>query len=95
MFVSNTAHHQTWQNNGEDTSGDPTRAPGWVMKVEGRLLDVSLSRHSLSGKGGEGITTTCMAFMCREGLFKVSHRHSTIRLLMGVPGDYPLMRLRS
>lgn len=42
MFISNTAHHQAHQRaEGDDgMDGDPAKAPGWVMKIEGRLLDV-------------------------------------------------------
>jgi SWI/SNF-related matrix-associated actin-dependent regulator of chromatin subfamily D len=71
VFISNTAHDQTWQNeladskpqeegaadqekkNGEMDVNTGKGIPGWVMRIEGRLLDVSYvhqhaNRNSLS-----------------------------------------------
>ncbi|ORY34769.1 putative chromatin remodeling-related protein [Naematelia encephala] len=52
VFISNTAHHQTWQDDAsgrsQEQNGDSTQnvdvntgkgIPGWVLRVEGRLLD--------------------------------------------------------
>ena len=52
MFLSNTAHNQPWQN---ELDGDVTVGqgiPGWVLRIEGRLLDVSNETTSRSQKSG-------------------------------------------
>jgi SWI/SNF-related matrix-associated actin-dependent regulator of chromatin subfamily D len=44
VFVSNTAHDQAWQKEAEGVDMETGKGiPGWVLRIEGRLLDVSLS----------------------------------------------------
>jgi hypothetical protein len=47
VFVSNTAHDQQWQRDMESTTEQPDvntgkGIAGWVLRVEGRLLDVRI-----------------------------------------------------
>ncbi|GMK59398.1 hypothetical protein CspeluHIS016_0800040 [Cutaneotrichosporon spelunceum] len=45
MFVSNTAHDQPWQEGGKEVDTDSgAGVAGWVLRIEGRLLDTGNNR---------------------------------------------------